>query len=301
MKLIDSSILDKWAIENEESESSHVKPASDFCAEVIEFFHGDKKLSGNPLPWHKLQFNFDLRPHEVTLWLGYNGHGKSLLLGQAMLSMMSQGQKCLIASMEMRPAATMARMCRQASQGENPALDFISLFHKWTDDRLWIYDQHGTVPPGRVLNLCRYAAKELGVHHIVIDSLMKVIHDEEDSGKIKGFVDTLCCLARDTGVHIHLVHHSRKGINEETPPGKMDARGTAAITDLVDNCVTVWRNKAKADTDAKGLPPKLDCDALIKVDKQRHGEWEGAAGLYFHKASMQFLNTPKSFPMEFMG
>lgn len=300
MRMIDLAELDSWSARNSVCESTYIKPASSYLDEVIEYFHSKAKDEGKNLPWHKFNGRFDIRPHEVTLWMGYSGHGKSLALSQVMMALMAKGEKCLIASLEMRPSATMARMGRMASGGAKPTVEAIKRFHEWTDERLWIYDQHGSVSPERIHNLCRYAQSELGVKHIVVDSLMKIVRDEKDAAIAKDFVDGLCVIARDTGLHIHLVHHSRKGEDESSVPGKHDARGTSSITDLVDNCVIVWKNKPKQEAIASGNKPKYDFDALIKVDKQRHAEgWEGAVGLWFHEGSNQFISSPGIGPMEF--
>ena len=65
----------------------------------------------------------------------------------------------------------------------------------------------------------------------------------------------------------------------------MDVRGAGAITDLADSCFSVWRNKLKED----GKQTELDCDAILRCDKQRNGEWEGSVGLYFDLDSNQYL------------
>lgn len=287
MKTITLDEIDRYIAENEQDESAYVKPASAYLEEVLARFNGtDKRQHGLCLPWAKCLGSFDLRPAEVTLLLGINGHGKSLIAGQMVNRIMQQGGKVCIASFEMRPAATLQRMCRQAAGSHNPSIDYIRAYHAWTDNRLWIYDQHGTTPPNRVVNLCRYAAS-LGIRHVVIDSLMKVIANEDDYNGQKNFVNELCVLARDTGMHIYLIHHSRKGQDENRVPGKMDAKGSGAITDLVDNCVSVWRRKDPQDD-------KPDC--LLTVDKQRHGEWEGKFALWFHAESQSFTETDERRP-----
>lgn len=288
MKLVTLDEIDRWNRDNENKEAAYVKPATEYASDVIDYLYGPKQHRGAALPWGKCLGQFDLRPAEVTLWLGINGHGKSLMLGQIMQAMMQQGQKVLIASLEMRPVATLARMVRQASGGARPAPDYINRWHQWTDDRLWLYDQHGTINPKRATDLVRYATRALNVQHVVIDSLMKVVGAEDAYNDQKLFVDALCIEARDTGAHIHLIHHSRKLGDERNPPGKMDAKGSGAISDLVDNVATVWRRKE---------PDPAMPDALLCVDKQRHGEWEGKIGLWFHAPSQQYVAEANQGPM----
>ncbi len=288
MKLVTLDEIDRWNEQHANEEAAFIKPASDFAKDVAEYFYGEKKNSGISLPWSKANGCFDLRPAEVTLWFGYSGHGKSLLTGQVATWLMRQGQKVLIASLEMRPVATLGRMVRQASGGKNPAEEYIDRWHRWTDGKLWIYDQHGTINSTRAMNLVRYATRELKVQHVFLDSLMKIISSEDAYNEQKMLVDQLCVEARDTGAHIHLLHHARKGADESQIPSKHDAKGTGAITDLVDNVAIVWKRKERQEDQP---------DALVKIDKQRHGDWEKCIGLWFDDDSQQFLGATGMGPM----
>lgn len=242
------------------------------------------------MPWVKTHEQFRLRPGEVTLWAGYNGHGKSLVLGQIMLHLL-QNQRVCIASLEMRPLTTLARMCRQELGSNTPSDNFIQQFCERACKKLWLYDQQGTVNAERILNVIHYAAEKLGVCHFVIDSLMKCGIADDDYAGQKRFLDRLCAAAKDTRCHIHLVAHSRKGQDELNPPGKMDVKGSSTITDQVDNVMTVWRNKRKEQLISSGKADanaKDQADGLIICDKQRNGEWEGKIGLWFDQSSMRF-------------
>lgn len=287
-------------MEQDIDESAHIKSAAEYCDEVIDRFYGDNQNLGSRLPWGKAEFTIQFRPGEVSLWLGINGHGKSLLLGQLLTSFMAQGDKAVICSFEMKPASSMQRMTRQTSQGPEPTIEFIRHFHKWTDGKLWFYDQQGTVKAERVLSVCRYFGEKLKGQHVVIDSLMKCGIGEDDYNRQKWFLDELTSIARDKQIHIHLVHHSRKQGDENSPPGKMDAKGSGAITDQVDNCITVWRNKKKESDIAAGRGDESAPDALMVVDKQRHGEWEGKILLWFDKKSTQYVPNYGNKPMNLM-
>lgn len=276
-------------------------PASSYCEEVIRYFHDTSAPKGDRLPWDRTHGILRFRPGEVTLWGGMNGHGKSLLIGQTVLGFIAQNRKTCIASMEMKPLITLARICRQAEGTTKPDIHFIREFHEITDGRLWLYDQQGTVNSQKMLAVIRYCADKLAVNHFVIDSLMKCGIGEDDYNRQKGFVDELTSVARDTGIHIHLVAHSRKGKDELAPPGKMDVRGSASITDQVDNVITCWRNKAKeaeAQDGSKGW--NNDPDALMIIDKQRNGEWEGRISLWFVPGAMQFVEDSKAKAMNML-
>jgi len=274
-------------------EAAQIKPASDWCQDVINRFYDDEMNYQTRLPWSKTHENIRLRPGEVTIWAGVNGHGKSLILNHIMLSVMDQSDKVCIASMEMKPEATLYRMTRQATNQSEPAIPYIRQFHNWTDNKLWIYDHHGTVKMDRIIAVMRYASEELHIQHFVIDSLMKCGINTDDYNNQKSFIDQLCAHAKDTGTHVHLVAHARKGVTETQAVDKFDVKGASEITDQVDNVFTVWRNKTKEwelqrDTNAD-LGKEPDC--VLTCSKQRHGEWEGKIPLWFDQKSMQYVES----------
>ena len=108
---------------------------------------------------------------------------------------------------------------------------------------------------------------------------MRVVAGEDNYNAQKDFVGRLCSLARDHNIHIHLVHHVRKLEDEKKMPGKFDSKGSGAITDQVDQVLTVWRNKEKQKTieqftfDKKLLTPEIENkpDSILACDKNRHG------------------------------
>lgn len=275
------------------TESDHrVKPASSYADAVIKYFHGGGADVGTKLPWLKAEGKIKFRPHEVTVWGGFNGHGKSLVLGQVMMHFMRQREKVCIASMEMKPEMTMQRMCRQAA-GCVPDVDYIRKFHNGTDGLLWLYDQQGTINGEKIAAVIRYAVEKFQITHFVADSLLKFGYAEDDYTGQKRFVDLLCSIARDTGVHIHLVHHSRKGKDESAVPNKHDMKGSGSIIDQVDNLVIVWKNKAKEEEMQQGnMKNAGDPDAILAVEKQRNGEWEGKLGFWFDAKGRMLVESP---------
>lgn len=303
--------IDFAAYIRETEAKQKVRPAGEYVEEMIAALFSGKQEPGSFLPWNKTHGLFKFRPGEVTLWAGINGHGKSLVTGQVALSLMGQLDRVCIASFEMKPRKTLERMARQwaaiAPSGEydNPemidmARDTYRQFGEWTDRKLWLYDQQGTVDAETVLGVARYCAKELRINHIFIDSLMKCVKGEDDYNGQKEFVDELCSLARDCETHIHLVHHIKKLSSEEQQPGKFDAKGSGSISDQVDNFLIVWRNKKKEKDGQSHKPVAIDePDALVICDKQRNGEWEGKVGLWFDRDSQQFKAAHSDTPVSF--
>lgn len=307
--------IDFAQYEQETEAQRKVLPASLWVQQLIDRIQNPVKAKHRLMPWKKTHGLLQFRPGEVTVWAGANGQGKSMVTGMVALSLAAQGEKICIASFEMKPERTLERMGRQfagmnpeavASRGSEKSiknlLDVYEQFRDWTDQRLWLYDQQGTVAWTNVCAVARYAAKVLGVTQIFIDSLMKCVQGEDDYNGQKAFVDELTAIARDYGVHIHLVHHIKKPANEEHAPNKYDLKGTGAVSDLVDNVVLVWRNKVKERKREENKLTEEDevrePDTVLICDKQRNGEWEGKIGLWFDKPSQQFLGIHGADPLQ---
>lgn len=288
-----------------------VKRASVFVQDMIDDLGTTDTTPRHYLPWDKSHELFQFREGEVTLWAGVNGQGKSMLSGLAALSLCAQGARVAIASFEMKPRKTLERMMRQWT-GEAPPSEFehsneeilatfrdlYSQFRDWSGQYLWLYDQQGTVNTRTLVAVLKYCAHELKIQHFFIDSLMKCVADEDDYNGQKRFVDELTAIARDTGMHIHIVHHTKKLSEESKLPDKMDVKGSGSITDQVDNLLLVWRNKPKErKRDAGQMVEANDPDAMLICEKQRNGEWEGRLSLWFRKDSQQYVGSPDAGPL----
>lgn len=279
--------------------------------EIVENYGTPARTEGlSYLCWPSSNDSFQFRLGEVTIYAGTNGGGKSLVTGQIALGLIQQSRKVCMASFEMKPIQTLYRMLRQFSGNnfESPFLpmsktsfkDIVNRFHKFSDKKLWLYDQQGTTNARQVIAMARYCAVELGITHVVIDSLMKCVAAEDAYNEQKYFVDELCALARDHQIHIHLVHHIRKLANEENMPSKTDIKGTGAITDQVDNVFLVYRNKKKEHDiqSGKSVDQNLP-DVVLMCEKQRNGEFEGWFPMWYHRDSQQFVDRFNGVPMAF--
>jgi twinkle protein len=302
MRIVPDTI-DLSAYLNEPEPGENVRPASDWLAEVKEDILNPQAIAGARTPWGKAEALIRFRTGEVSLWPGVNGSFKSMVTTQVALGLCQQDERVCIASMEMKPRKTMKRMLLQAAANPEPSVRFIDKFHVWTDGRLWIFDHMGSIKWERMVAVVRYAVEKFGVTHFFVDSLMKCVQGEDDYNGQKAFVSALCDVAQTTGVHIHLVHHTRKLGDDAQKPSKFDAKGSGSITDQVDNVFSVWRNKPKEkDLEAdrfKSDADREDCegqpDVLIICDKQRHGEWEGKISLWMDRRSMVFRGEQRGF------
>jgi len=275
--------------------AAKVRKAADFAEELDAEFAPRSGSKKSRMFSTKLRDAIEFRPGEVTVWAGFNGHRKSMFTGQVALDLCVQRERALLISLEMLPGKTLARMLRQSTATDWPSREQRDGFKDWTNGRLWLFDHIGRLNPPLCLAVCRYFAEELHGRHVFIDSLMKVCQSEESMDEQKQLVGDLCDVAEETGLHVHLVAHCRKpgGAGEDNPPSKYDIRGSASISDQAHNIITVWQNKVKRaerekanpDTDKMAKP-----DALVTIEKQRNGEFEGRFGLWFHDASLRFCD-----------
>jgi len=299
LELGDNIDFEKYLESHEENKhGQHIRPMSDFIESAMDRLHDGVSITGVPMPWDKTTDKFRFRDSELTIWAGINGNGKSLVMGQCALWMAKDSPVC-IASMEMPPTATVARILRQACGSDVPSRAYGKKLTQYLDKCFFIYNQVGTVSRDAILGAIHFAAKERGVKHFMIDSLVKCGLGTDDFNGQKNFVDQLANVAKEHKIHVHLVVHIRKGQSETDVPDKFDIKGAGEITDLADNVLIVSRNlrKEKLRRENKEFDEESP-DSFIRVAKQRHGEWEGNFGFWWHEKSQQWISkqVPMSMP-----
>jgi len=269
--LVTDKEIEGYMATRDTGEHLKIKRPSEYLDDVEKYFSEDL-TGGLELPFKKTVDDFKVRMGEVTLVTGYSGHGKSAWLNQVMLGLMKQ-EKTMIASFEMLPKATLGRMCQQTGEAM-PNYEYIKDFLSKLEHNLYLYDPEGETTSEKVLEVIYYCAEKLGVKLMVIDSLMKCGINEDDLNKQKSFANKLAVASRDLGIHIFIVAHSRKTANEHDNASKFDVAGSANLTNLVDNVISVHRNKKREeevlngslDTEIMNQPP-----SAVYLLKQRHG------------------------------
>lgn len=276
-----------------------LKRPSDYRDEIMRDLYPGEDY-GIRLPWTKADGKLRWREAELIILNGINGHGKSQLLGHAMIDAMSYGQMGCVYSGELRPGRLLSRMVRQVN-GERQIPDErrADLSVDWLDESLLVFDLTGTAKTTRLLEVFEYAYRRYGVKVFAIDSLMKCGIAVDDYNGQKKFVEALCDFKNKFNVIIFLVTHSRKVSDEREQSGKMDVKGDSSITDLADTVLSVWRNKPKEEEVEQarfdGFEPSDELrakpDAIVQCLKQRNGDWEGGLGLFFDRHSLQYTDN----------
>ncbi len=276
-----------------------VRPASDFRESVKKRLAGEeKRVRGPTINSIPKAYGIEFRDGEVTAWVGYNGHRKSMFTSQVGLDLCNQRRRVLIVSLEMDPADTMERMTRQATGEETPHPKIIDRFNDWTDDKLWLFDHVGNLSVEHTIALCRYFAEKHNGTDVFLDSMMMICTSEERLDEQKFFATSLVRLAQETGLHVHVITHCRKPAqgDESKLPSRYEIRGSSAISDQAQNVMVVWMNKKKfatlesdkSDANAREAALNEPC-AVVKCDKQRKGKWEGKLQLWHDDRSLRFV------------
>lgn len=294
-----------------------LRPAEVFFERVVgEFYPVEGHRPGVSLPWIDAN-QLLLRPGEVSMLAGINGHGKSQIAGQITLEAMAQGWRSCVASLEFKPHKWLTRITRQACGLPLPSHSYIRRAFDWYDGKLWVFDVTGTAKINKLMEVCEYAARRHSIRFFVIDNLSKLGIDAEDRDAEKQFIDRLTDFARDFDVHVLLVHHVRKpegNVGENKPPSKMDVKGSGSLTDMIDTLLVVWRNKPKERDLAEharaqaDLPPDVRephkaetaPDGKLSCHKQRNGDAEPSAYLWFDQKSYQYVDRPNRRPYTFI-
>lgn len=246
----------------------------------------DDGTGGDALPWAKTASKLRLRSGELTIWAGSNGSAKSTLLYEVMGSLAAAGKRVVIFSLEMPAYSVAAKMAIQSLANRHPARGRVEEWAEAIAENLCFLDLTGDIEPGECIRLVRYCAHELGTQHILIDNLTKIVSaDNEHTEQQRKFVAQLHRTAIDTGMHVHLVAHTRKPSDDEKqPPNRYEVAGSRTLIDQPDNVVMIWRNRAKERKDNLGELEKAEQpDLVLNVDKQRHADYTGYLGFWFDR------------------
>lgn len=291
-----------------------LRPVSDYAAAVMQEFWGSEEEIGIRMPWLKVGTSLLLRPGEVSILAGINGHGKSQAAGQIAIDAVSQGEKVCVASMEFKPQKWLKRITRQAACVRKPSMGYIGAVFDWLNGSMWCFDVVGTAKADRLIEVFRYAARRYGVRFFLVDNLAKCGIGEEDYSGQKDFIDKMTDFAKAHDAHVMVVMHMRKSESEHKQSGKMDVKGSGSLTDMVDTLLIIWRNKPKEEARRKHEREQLKLidysahkpfdegapDATITCSKQRNGEDEPRIALWFHDESFQFNGGPNQRPRRYV-
>jgi twinkle protein len=248
-------------------------------------------------------------PGGFTIWSGFPGAGKTTLLRQLVCHLLQSpdqqnpmaGQGVFVCSMEESPQDVLIRHAQVACG--TPDISPNAL--QWCADvwsqklKLWNYRPvEADAQYLKILAAIRILARDHGVRHVVIDSLMCLDVASNDYEAQRQFSGALARTCVASGVHVHLVAHPRKPQQKGQPLELSDVAGSADLGRKADNVIFVRRD---FDTEAQTIIG--NCTRMtIQVAKQRYGSgYLGQIDGWFHREFRQYVATEwQDHPMRYL-
>lgn len=255
---------------------------------------------GLTLPWPGVDL-LQICSHRWSVWSGPTFHGKTSFLRFLMLYALFRGEKVFFASLEEDAYEVLREFiffaaCSRTGISRN----FIEWCCDIWDTKLWIFNHTGFVDPMVILGAAVYAARELGVQHVVVDSLMKIDLSKEDYEGQRQFTNTLDRVCRQHAMHLYLVAHLKKTTNSQDLMDMNDIEGAKEILAQAHSIVTMQRAPQNpALREKHGIPAQVA--ALLRVWKQRGDHNQiGTLPLYFDQPSRQWKHDQFAEPLRLL-
>jgi twinkle protein len=275
---------------------------TDFTDKVTTlFWPREGERVGYRTPYGKLGDKLLFRPGELTAWTGDTGAGKTQVVSDCCTDWIKQGARICLSSLEMHPAFTLKRMCKQIIGTDRPTEAAIKAALQWASSGLLVYELTGKQKLDALLEIFDYARSRYGCDVFVIDSLMRLGIAGDDYNGQEAVIFRLVDWAMANAVHVHLVAHAKKGERDRGVPGIEDIKGAMELGANAFNIVSVWRNRkfedeiAKLQTagDAEGAANLAQSKpgVILNVAKQRNGDFEGKIGLWFDQQTYRYRSS----------
>lgn len=288
---------------------------------ISEMSMTEEDAPGFDLPWGN-DFKLKIRKGEVSAVVGYTGHGKTAVLNHICTHMQANGARGMIASLEMKMLGTKDNFvkCHYGQMTVDPEYIRQAMLHSSLSNMLMVNrKKKRTIDGEKLLEYFYLCSKKYGLDYIVLDNLMMCKLGWDDYDNQQQFIESLQCMADDTGTHTFIVAHPRKppsAREKEVPPDAYEIKGAGEIANLVDNCISVWRNTKKhydlaiekqksADGNNYGEIEDIKArpDGIVQLAKQRsgigsHKGWLGSVNLWC-KPGMQFHSSQDADPINY--
>ena len=268
-----------------------ISPLSKHREKIVDQIENGKSVKGIKLPWSKTHNEVGL-PIGVTLLAGANASFKSTLASQILLYAAKE-IKVGLASFEMTIADIGELMCQQTAGSDDPTKMWYDKFEQWADDKIYVFDQLGSVIPEKVLGAV-HGFGQIGCKLVCVDSLMMCsVGGDDRSGleKERAFVSSLIGIARTHDMAVILVHHLRKpsqmSNGQQYIGTKWDIRGSGQIVDLAALVLLASSDQKKTE-----LIQKRDKFGIALTDKEDE---------YISKHACLKLNVAKNRYSAFEG
>lgn len=228
---------------------------SDTRDKILNFYKNGYKKSYSS-GFSNLDEYYKIRPQEFTIITGIPGHGKSEFLDSIIINMVKDHNwKFAIFSPENHPVERHHSKLIEKAAGRK----FHKIKSKRIDDILEYLDDHifSIAPKNSILSLDKILSKTKqlifrhGVNALVIDPYNELDHQRQrgvtQTEYISSFLSKIRHFARDKDIHIFIVAHPTKSVNNGKGnmrvPTAYDISGSANWYNKADNIISVFRDQ----------------------------------------------------------
>ena len=280
-------------------EVSGLRSPAEYADKVVAlFWPREGEHVGFRAPYGALQGKLAFRPAEITVWTGDSGAGKTQILSDCAVDWVQQGSRVCLSSLEMHPAFTLKRMCKQVIGTDRPTEPAARAALCWLTQGLLLYDHTGKQKIDEMLRLFDYGRARYGCDQFIIDSLMRLGVAGDDYNTQEAVIFRIVEWAMKSSVHVHLVAHAKKGERDRGAPATEDIKGAMEIGANAFNIISVWRDRKHEDqvaelersgnTDQAAALRQQRPGVIMNVAKQRNGDFEGKIGLWFDQKTYRY-------------
>lgn len=232
------------------------------------------------------------------------------LAQQIMLHEISKGEIVCIAAYD-TPKDDLLILSAWQIVGREPTSEDIMDAAKALEGKLYFIDGvDNDVPADQLFQDMDYACRRFGCTRFLIDNLHFIVDKENYEGQ-DAFTRKLDKFDKTHGTHSILVAHALTSADTETRiPGRADVEGSKGMVKVVQNGITIFRNKVKEKADeydeGDKTPKRIKrflegSDAYISCWKQRNGfREEFVHELKFDKRMRRFATTFGRFEAPFV-
>lgn len=239
---------------------------------------------------------------EVSIWTGKTGQGKSTFVNQMVCEAINQNYSVCLYSGELVNSQLQNWINLQLA-GESNIIKLVdeqtgkvnygirrqlaNQIQSWYKDKLFIYNNEfemNSVNHMSIVDIFKQAYKKYGCRVFVVDNLMsaRFINKSKDDYYTQQscFVGELVAFAKSNNVHVHIIAHPKKTVNENLE--SEDISGTMDIANRADNVFVI----SKTD---KERHPELQEDGKFIIRKNRSDGINNCVfNLYFNSKSRRY-------------
>lgn len=292
---IDNCVKSAESIDPDEIRAPHI-----FLQDVLDVFHRSEKgeTDGFGLSFEDRVI---IRPAEFTLWCGEADHGKTTAVRQAVIDGLCEKWPVIYAGLEDTSKMALYKFTRQVAGEKYPKDETIIRVNAWLDMNLRLFVATGIHKAAKIIETFEYAFKRYGAKLAVLDNLTSLDIGWDDYAAQKEIALKLRDLALRTGMHVILVHHTKKGDYDSMMGEARDIEGAGSLHNLAHNTF-MWkkidREGAEVEQEQLGRRRRKiepgDANALFKILKHKNtdrDEYRRIVKLYYHPEA--YLFSPK--------